>query len=414
MRNKTFPDNIKKQGWDRMNDLLNKELPQQRNRKRILVFFLIFGIISTFGLYMMNNYNRAEVNIDTFKNEQSEAQKASSVNNSGDLKTVRKSDIRSEDLNDLQSKSGNSNVTANPLKSTRYKSIKTEALSNTKTFQEKEDENINEPEIVYDIKETQRTENDDISRLFTLKIPIFPEQKDPYLKNLAIQKPKKSFNWFFNPFLETKVFNNTIESISPKFEFSAGNTFYFNRRFFFDIAIGYTNSQLLVGSVNLAADGTDFKATNNEIELYNNRGVNQKSLKHGVFEISMHEGYRITRKISLKAGGGISFTKGLNSVLRENAEIFVSNENGIEINDSEYGSVSLPTGYLIPDHTYFAELNLQYQIITRINLQIGYKYYFNNYNVLTDTQQENVYRAYIKQPPVISNFYLGLKYNFRK
>jgi hypothetical protein len=414
MRNKTFPDNIKKQGWDRMNDLLNKELPQQRNRKRILAFFLIFGIISTLGLYMMKNYNSDEVGIGTLKNEKSEVQKTTTVNNYASEKTTRKTNIKSEDLNVMHSKSGRSNYTPNPVKNTRYKSIKTEAMSSTKNFKANEKEGINLTEIANIKKETPGSENDDISRLFTLKTPKFSEQKDPFLNSTAIKISQKSFNWYFHPFLETKVFNTTIESIAPKFEFSAGNSFYFNRRFFFDIAIGYTNSQLLVSSVNLAADDPDSKATNNEIELYNNRGLNQKSIKHGVFEISLHEGYRVTRKVALKAGGGISFTKVLNSVLTENTGKFISNDNGIEINDSEFGSVSLPTGYLIPDHTYFADLNLQYQIINRINLEIGYKYYFNNYNVLTDIQQENVYRAYIKQPMVISNFYLGLKYNFRK
>lgn len=415
MRNKTFPENIKKQGWERMNELLNKELPRRRNRKRILVFFLIFGIISTFGLFIMKNYNNAEVSIGVLKSGKNEIQKVTSDQKHTGENIVRIANERSGNKNILHNKTNIANLKSKPDKNTLKENNKSRPETNTIEFQTKADENLNIPEIAFNKKsENVKLSEEDFSHLFTLKTPKFTEQNEPLLQNFVMKIPEKSFNRYFNPYIEMRVFNTTLERIAPKLEFSAGNTFYFNRRFFLDIGIGFTNSRLLVSSVNLASDDPDSKSTANEIELYNNQDVNEWSIKHGVFELSLHEGYRISRKIALKAGGGISFTKGINSVLSENTGKLISNENGIEINDSEFGSISLLPGYLIPDQIYFADLNVQYQIINKVNMEIGYKYYFNNYYVLTDTQLANVYRAYIKQPPVISNFYLGLKYNFRK
>ena len=412
MKNINYPENIKKQGWNQMNDLLNKEMPERLSKRRVLLFFLILAFISTIGFFKISSNHRPEQSINIAQIGISQNEKVTL----GELKETKKTVKHEESASVLRAKLQNrkDNKGKNQNRKNHILDELKNSVTNIKLYETHSEEMLYESQAAINISVDSRSQVEDIRRLFTLKTPFITENDKLVLKKMSVIKQAQYFKWYLNPYSEIRAFNNTTENFAPKFELSVGNTFYFDRRFYFDIAIGYTNSQLLVSSVKLAEDNFGAGLNISEIEFYDNRGINQKSLKNGVFEISMYEGYRFTRKFALKAGGGISFTKGINTVLTENTNKFINSDNGIEISTDNNGTIYLSDSYIIPDHTFFTDLNAQYTLRQKYSLEIGYKYYFNNYNVLTDTQNKSIYRAYVKQPPLISNFYLGLKYNFRK
>lgn len=408
MSTKTYPENIKKQGWEQMNMILEKEMPRSDKKRRLILFFLVLGILSTGGIlfskkYLINSPGKTEP-------QKQEIRKNKFLPNN--------EPIASGDLFNEKIPLKPDNYRENHLK---YKS----AYKPSKQILSELKENSNYPEQTYKTtisnneplkSENEKTEtNHDfsiISAISNIGNKKLISQRNDFLKGLTVNLHVKPTRRFLNPFIETKAFNKSSKKADPGIEFCIGNTFLLSPRMYIDLAAGLAdpglmgNSILLLQSYKSDASGT--------LNLGNTDNKTKNALSGGLVELSVFQGYRVNRKLSLKGGGGISFTKLLSSnIIYENSKSELT-DSSVEFIDERNNTYRFSQDGLIPAYSFFAEANAGYKVFKGLSLVAGYKHYFREYNVVTDIGNESIYRVYFQQPDIISDFYLGLRYDFRK
>ncbi|MGE5357098.1 MAG: hypothetical protein ACM3PT_12765 [Deltaproteobacteria bacterium] len=400
MNTKIYPENIKKQGWDQMNKILEKEMPVRNKRRRWIFFLLLFGILSTAGVIISDYYlGNSPVNTEL---KEPEIKKNNAVRHHKPIA----SNLNHEDETRIKSDIYNK------------KSVSFTRNLTDKHFYHEESVNSQDKTLISESQKMgsqksdkiKEREKESIANISLINNELNYQRINHYLaeKNAVLFRNRVKGLW--HPYIEAKLFNKESGNVKPGLEFSFGNTFNISSRMFLDLSIGYADPGLLGNSVSLEQSYNTDASTS--LYLENKQERIENKLSGGLIEISMFQGYRINKRISLRGGGGITFPVLLSSKILAGNDASADKDMNVEFTDSKNNSYNFSQEGLIPAYNFFVDANAAYRISGNLSLLAGYKHYFREYNVVTDLGVQNIYRVYFNQPAAISNFYLGLRYNF--
>lgn len=397
MRQEIFSNELKKQAWEKMNEILDKELPQKKRKLRFLLIlfpiFLIAGFVLFKSVYANNS---GEKKIESGKTEKipffekNERKSHYRIKNNSNIPVANKGTYKNK------KHVGTISNELNTLENTVEQSIETQ-----------NDISLNPETITSVVKEKSTEENLNFKRedVLTGQIPnhiVFQENnkitpKKFLLNPLDIHNLKTQNIWYFHPYCGIKLYNSAVNGLNLSSEINVGNLLILNNRFLLDFSFSYTNPKILYSTVEVFDNNYDVTSKLNEFANESSQITNLQSIKYSIFEFSFHESYKLSRVFTISAGGGIALTKKMNSLLR--------NEENYP---SEYVEVDL-----IRPVTFLSDINLQYYLNKKINFLLGYKYYFKNYSVFKDLEAVALRSAYLKKESELMNLYLGVRYNFK-
>lgn len=420
MGNKIYPDEIKKQGWKQMNEILDRELPAENPWKKVVILFLLLLAISLPAIYFISANAKGKESIEIKVPEQPEKFKADTIKSErtanyanlkkgkqkpGDLQLTftdkKEQHIEAEENKPMLSLSEGKNTKIIPdqIASQIILPNKQEAMPEKEIHENEKPQEYNDlpyrsHSTVYALQKSPNVDGKSFS-------------PHPFL-DIHVKNPYRSL---LNPFAKLSIFNTRAKVFSPGFGLYAGNSFYFSRRFFLDLSIGYTSAESLVKTTVLADGIETDRSTYNEISLYQGDQNVITYLSRGVAEISVMEGYHFNRRFSVRAGGGVIFTGRLNKLITGMAENNQSNSDDELTIETGYGnSITISKEKLLPSHAFFASISSSYLISEQFDLLFGYKHYFRNYNIVRDKNKADIYRVYMDNPPFVSGLYIGMRY----
>jgi hypothetical protein len=419
MKNKIYSDEIKKQSWRQMNKMLDRELPVKNPKKLVVLLLLLLLALSVPALYWIAGNTEKEDAMEMKTPLMPEAIQTDSIisekngNYAGlENKTKEESELKAGILDEEKEQNKATGNNPGPVFSEtketeeQFTEIVAGYLSNNdrkEFYQSANQENAITPE--------NRDHTDrGFSAVAALQTSRLIEGSTLLLYPVFDYSDKKPYSSFFNPFAKLSVFNSGSDDFSPGFGLYAGNSFYLSRRFFIDLSIGYTMAESLINTTSLVEYDKPDRSEFNAITLYQGNQDAWSSLSNGVAEISVMEGYHISRRFSLRAGGGVAFTNRLNKIIKSRSENILSNDEEITIATGMGKYITIKEGKFLPSHSFFAGISSSYIITEKLDLLLGYKHYFKSYNVVTDNKEANIYRASIDNPPFVSGIYIGMRY----
>ncbi len=393
-----FDIEIKREGWDKMKNILDSEMPVKK--RRFLPFILLFLILGTIGISFLysktnekkqkefiynkeavlenqihdNNIEKKEIIIDTNLNKVNKTEeKTNTKDNNKRIKNIK---LNIKKNNELEKK--------------QYGFIaKTEEHNDTK-----EPENLNSQEISNNENKSLLIKNIKVLNISPFVIEqrsLIPEFE---FNDLVINRKKKTE--FFKPFIGVKIHSYNYKEFSPKYEFDLGSYFKISNRFLFGIGIAYVQTDLMFQSV----QEESYVLFDNGIEKEDNN-YNYKAesfdLPAWTFELMLKEKYNINRKFTFDFGGGIVLGGFKSAGLKQDS--WMNSDTWTEPDINNFKPV------------IFGEAGLYYQLISGINAGLGYKYYYSGtYNV--NENNKEVYSRKLINKEYSSRFYLGINYCF--
>lgn len=393
MRNDIFPDELKKQAWETMNEILDKELPQKRKSRKILLFIIsaisISGIILSIVFYPNNIMPNTEKTIILPMIKVKHSNTKFRKSNKSQNKMVYKTNI-----NNNKSYFKNS-ILQETKQQTEQQLKKTISESSQISENVTDIDTILYSTAIYrkkrEIYETQQISKKSIINEFQNK-KLTGDLKLAYNHQQLVQKN----NWYFHPYLGVKLYNSSVEGLTISSEINAGNIFLLNKRFLLDFSVSYTSPEIIYNTVEVLENNYNNIDLSDKFSNDISSVYNLQSIKYNIFEFSFHESYRITKLFTLSAGEGISFTQKANSQIKQNTnypEVYKNYD-------------------LIKPLTFFSDINAQLNLKKNFTFQFGYKYYFKNYSVFNDFDEVSTKSVYLKKESDLMNFYLGFRYNF--
>ena len=390
-----FDIEIKREGWNKMKDILDREMPEKK--RRFLPFFLLFLILGGIGasfLYSKTGENKQ--NESVYKKETVIEKKFEDKSNekNGNLPkaiintTEEKTNTKS---NNRRIKNAKSNIKKN------NKLDKKQYDFAAKT---KDNNDIKKPEN-FNTHKTSGNESKyvSINNIKRFNISLFEIEQRLLLaefefNDLVVNRKKKTE--FFNPFIGLKVHLYNYRKFAPKYEFDFGNYFKFSDRFSFGIAVSYVQTDLIFQSI----QEESYVLTNNDVESKNNN-FNSEAITFDIpawtFELMLKEKYNITGKFSFDFGGGMVLGGLKFSGLKQDSRMDSGSWTEPDINNFK--------------PVIFGEAGLYYHLNYGINAGLGYKYYYSGtYNV--NENNKEVYSRKLINKEYSSRFYLGINYCF--
>lgn len=397
MRQELFSNELKKQAWEKMNEILDKELPQKKRKLRFLLILFPIVLIAGFVLFKsVYANNSGEIKIESGKTKEIPFFENNERKSHYKLKKNSKIPVANKGTYKNKKNSETIFTKLNTIENTVEQSIETQNIIS-----------LNPETITSEGKEKSTEEYLNFKRdaKLTYQIPnyiVFQEIKKvtpgKFLLNpLDIQNPINRNNWYFHPYCGIKIYNSAKQGLNLSSEISVGNILYLNYRFLLDFSFSYTNPNILYSTVEVFDNNYDVSDKLNEFVNESTQITNLQSIKYSIFEFSFHESYRLSQLFTISAGGGIALTKKMNSLLKQE-----------ENYPSEYSEVDL-----IKPVTFLSDINFQYNFTKKLTFSLGYKYYFKNYSVFKDVEAATLRSAYLKKESELMNFYLGVRYNFR-
>jgi hypothetical protein len=395
MRQESFPNELKKQAWEKMNEILDEELPQKKRKLRFLFFLFPIILIIGFVLFKAVYAN----NLDEKKVESEKSVEFPSREN-----IYRKSPKKLKNNNGItiandgqpKNKKHSEFIFTKPDKALTIDNQLTKTVIDISIKPEQILPTGIEPSSIAkaNVKRNSGLTNQ-LPNYFVFE-EIQPLKSEDFLPiPLEIQKPVNRNNWYFHPYCGIKLYNSAIEGLNLTSEISVGNILYLNNRFLLDFSFSYTNPKILYSTVEVFDNNYDISNKLNEFANESSQISNLQNIKYNIFEFSFHESYRLSRIVTISAGGGVALTKKMNSLLK-NEENF----------PSEYSEVDL-----IKPVTFLSDINIQYNLTQKLTFLLGYKYYFKNYSVFKDVEAASLRSAYLKKESKLMNFYLGMRYD---
>ena len=402
-----------------MNEILDMELPVKSPWRRIIFLFLLFAAISLPAIYLLSGNSEKDKKIEMEI-------------------PVLPEDIRNDTIN-LEEKGYYADGYDEKIKEkdSQLSEIRDKKLFNEAAekksipvFSEKEDIKINLQEISSDIlsnkkqqaiitvkspeNEKLREINEQKEQSFAAILPLKTSRYftgTSFLLNPVFDIPVKTpYRSLLNPFAQISIFNTGADGFSPGLGLYDGNSFYFSKRFFLDLSIGFTNVESLIQTTSLTEDNHMERIVDNVINLYQGRENAWPSVSSGVIELSIMEGYHFTRRLSARAGVGVAFTGRLNKIITSRSENIQTGEPEYAVETDLGEQIYISDSGLLPRHAFFAGIGTVYLVHEKLDIVLGFKHYFRNYNVVTDSQKANIYRVSIDSPPFISGIYAGVRY----
>lgn len=397
MRRELFSNELKKQAWEKMNEILDKELPQKKRKLRFLLILFPIVLIAGFVLFKsVYANNSGEIKIESGKTKEIPFFENNERKSHYKLKMNSKIPVANKGTYKNKKHSGTISTEPYILENTVPQSIETQNIFS-----------LNPETISSEGKEKSTVEYLNFKRdaKLTYQIPnyiVFQEIKkvtpEKFLLNpLDIQNSKNRNNWYFHPYCGIKIYNSATQGLNLSSEINVGNILHLNNRFLLDFSFSYTNPNILYSTIEVFDNDYDVSDKLNEFVNESSQITNLQSIKYSIFEFSFHESYRLSRLFTVSAGGGIALTKKMNSLLKQE-----------ENYPSEYSEVDL-----IKPLTFLSDINFQYNFTKKLTFSLGYKYYFKNYSVFKDVEAATLRSAYLKKESELMNFYLGVRYNFR-
>ncbi len=411
-----FDIETKREGWNQMEAILDKEMPVKK--KHLLPFLFLFLILSIAGITFMlkgmdnNKQKDLKYNNQTFSKDRlkykdagikNKTQNGANTINNNQIKPGTNKSIgpNSESkFNTLKKNKSGQQKNINPDKNHNIYAIAKPHEYSVETTENKEFSKINPVEIASNDKTIV------LNKISKIDLPGFlPETTEinPQFdfNNFSIFENKKKK--IFHPFAGIKVHSYNYKEFSPKFEFDLGSYLKVNSRFSFGFGIAVVQRNLIYQIVKKEdftnSNSVDFEK--NE-QVYSYVIINQNSEQSWGLELMIMEKYNFSNKISINLSGGVELSKinfTTNRFSYKNADL--SAENGIYLQN-------VLDNY---DPIYFADIALQYSFTNKILASLGYKYYFYPRYIITDKNM-NLYSLKLINKPYSSKYFVGIKYVF--
>ncbi len=412
MGKRDFDNNLKYQGWDQMSTILDKEMPRKRGSKKLfflifLIPFLLFFIIS--GMNIFGNKQQASSKFPV----KTQAQKT--INNTNTIKSYNtNTENHSQNIeeksniiiSEKSSTKANSNTktkidnTQKIIKTKQKQSRKAQTIKNDFALSEFNSRSSNTLINPINTVLSNTPKNDyiaNISKLNSLPIPDQSiKQSITYLPKINLKKHKNID--LFNPFAGTKIYIYSIKEPQTKFGLEIGNRFSYSTRFFTEISLAYTQSQIVVSQIELYAD-TKFTVEEKDNNIIENSIVlnsRNSDIKFGIFQLSLDQAYRFNQKISTAIGIGIDYTKLVNKYY------FLDSSNILE-GKTDYIDI------ILDKFRYSSKINISYRILQNLSFNIGYKHYFSTI-YKTKSSENTKYSTIIKNSD--HSAYFGIRFWF--
>jgi hypothetical protein len=385
MKNNNIQENLKHQGWQQLGVILDKEMPVKKNKKRLIIFWGAFLLISTIAIIGFIKVNKNEV---ALKVSSTINQNDDKNNNKEQILTEKniisniKSSINAIPIVNKQKKRKLENHFAKQFHQSDSNLVKTHDTQNTIINTAKIIDVQTTPEdfSLLKIKKVATSKKSTFQNISTSKINNFKpidvwkntnETKFNFNKNIISLNEKKKR--IFNPFIqiETYVYNDKI-STKPKFNFKIGNKFSLNNRLSLNFDIGLIQSELITDNVlEYISPPLDIELngyTEKDIIEYKRLLIDVKESRYNIINSSLNIEYDLNIKLNFLIGGGIVYTKMV--------KYSIESKYDSRLINSEISKAYISYKKSINDFTYFSNVGFSYSVFDELDLSIGYKLYF--------------------------------------
>ncbi len=412
MGKRDFDNNLKYQGWDQMSTILDKEMPEKRRSKKL--FFLIFLIPSLLFL-IVSGINILENKKQNSSKFQVKAQVQKTKNNTKSIKSYNtytgdnsqtieeKSNTK---ISEKSSMKANSKIKINKTRiNIKHKQCrKVQTVKNDFALSEFSSSSSNTAIKLINTGLSKTSKNDyitNISKLNSLPVPDLHTKQNIVYNPIIKLKKHKNID-LINPFAGTKMYIYSIkEEPKTKFGLEIGNRFSYSTRFFTDISLAYTQSQIVRQQIILRTKFISSMESSNYLSEKDSIVLNNRSsdLKFGTLHLSLDQGYRFSNKLSTAIGISIDYTKLVNKY---------------DFSDPPSDSIeklSGSTDITLDRIRYSSQINISYRILQNLSFNIGYKHYFNTiYKV--KSSKDTGYSTTINNKNKSYKTYIGIRFWF--
>ncbi len=393
-----FDIEIKREGWDKMKNILDSEMPVKK--RRFLPFILLFLILGTIGIsFLYSKTNEKKQKELIYKKEavleiqihDKNIEKKEIITDTV-LNKVNKTD---EKINTKDNESRNKNIKLNIKKNNELENKQYDFIAKTEEHNDtKKPENLNSQGI-----SNIESKSVPIKNIKVLNISLFEIEQRLLLaefdfNDLIINRKKKPE--FFNPFIGVKVHSYNYKEFAPKYELDLGSYFKISNRFSFGIGIAYVQTDLMFQSV----QEESYVLFDNGIEKENynyNYEAESFDLPAWTFELMLKEKYNINRKFTFDFGGGMVLGGFKSAGLKYDSTMATNNRS-----ESDFTNFK---------PVIFGDVCLYYNLTSGINAGLGYKYYYSGTYNINDNNRE-IYSQKLINKKYSSRFYLGINYYF--
>jgi hypothetical protein len=396
-----FDIEVKKEGWEKMRTILDKELPVKKRRfLPFILLFLVFGIIGITFLYSKASKKELKeiitkervqyidresikpienkiIKIDTvsntskaINNKKTNTQYPENRNQKQKLKKQRISEIEKKQYNIVAAEDGNNKIETNII------SHSPEIVEN-----ENHKDQINKISTI------------GISSLLSFEKKFVPEYDFNYM---VINRKNKTK--LLDPFAGIKLHTYNYKEFSPKFEFNLGTYFNLNDKFSFGAGIAFLQRKLVYQVIE---EENYVVYNNNNVEKTRSKysyNIEQEEQSKWLFELMIMEKYNFTGKTAININGGIVLS-GL-SFSKKSLDVVSTDYEGRAYNPENIKPI------------VFFGINLNYALSDKIRAGLGYKYYYSETYIFNDNNTE-IYSQKLVNKKYSSKFFLGVNYFFR-
>lgn len=414
MGKRDFDNNLKYQGWDQMSTILDKEMPEKRRSKKL--FFLIFLIPSLLFL-IVSGINILENKKQNSSKFQVKAQVQKTKNNTKSIKSYNTytgdnsqtiEEKSNTNISEKSSTKSNSNTHINNtqkyIKTKQKQSRKAQTVKNDFALSEFDSSSSNTATKPVNTRLSKTSKNDyitNISKLNSLPVPDLQTKQNIVYNPIIKLKKRKNID-LFNPFAGTKMYIYSIkEEPKTKFGLEIGNRFSYSTRFFTDISLAYTQSQIVRQQIILRTKFISSMESSNYLSEKDSIVLNNRSsdLKFGTLHLSLDQGYRFSNKLSTAIGISIDYTKLVNKY---------------DFSDPPSDSIeklSGSTDITLDRIRYSSQINISYRILQHLSFNIGYKHYFNTIYKIKSSKDTG-YSTTINNKNKVYKTYIGIRFWF--
>lgn len=395
MNKNNFNKEVKKEGWNKMKIILDKEMPVKK--RRFLPFLLLLLIPAALGIiFIYSKTTKKQQNQIFIKQQKNRFSSVKNIKQSLNINTTSnnfKNLLNNKKNNEIKRKT-NKNDKTNPHK------IKKLHKKEYKLIADAEKKN-NIKNLVYHKMTYVENNIALLNKLTFLNIKTLITQQRKYRPQFDFHDlnltGKKDIG-LFTPVMSIKLHAYNYKKFSPKLEFDFGNYFNISDRFSFGIVMALTQRNLVYQAIQKERYILNDSYYTEVLNFKNEYEIEQKDYSKWIFELMIKEKYNINKRIFIDFGGGIVL--GGMKRIKINYDYTSKNDLKTEYNPGDFKPI------------LFIDMGLYYFLTKKINAGFGYKYYYSGTYNYNNMRNNEVHSQKLVNKKYSSRLFLGINYCF--